>query len=64
MVSISDLLANQLCCTDDTTFHKPVIDMQAVRDTLDRDENSREDGEMYVKTNVVELPLVGWFASF
>ena len=57
--SISDLLANQLCCTDDTTFHKPVIDMQAVRDTLDRDENSREDGEMYVKTNVVELPLAG-----
>ncbi|EJN2305595.1 hypothetical protein ABL252_005203 [Escherichia coli] len=57
--SIPDLLANQLCCTDDTTFHKPVIDMQAVRDTLDRDENSREDGEMYVKTNVVELPLAG-----
>lgn len=57
--SISDLLANQLCCTDETTFHKPVIDMHAVRDVLDRDKTSREDGEMYVKTSVHELPLAG-----
>ena len=57
--SISDLLANQLCCTDETTFHKPVIDMHAVRGVLDRDKTSREDGEMYVKTSVHELPLAG-----
>ncbi|HHA1790737.1 hypothetical protein ACR9HU_23250 (plasmid) [Enterobacter ludwigii] len=57
--SISDLLANQLCCTDDTTFHKPVIDMHAVRDVLNRDKTSRENGEMYVKTNLVGLPAAG-----
>jgi hypothetical protein len=55
--SISDLLANQLCCTDDSTFHKPEIDMKGVRDVLDRDKTCRENGEMYVKTSVLELLL-------
>ena len=57
--SISDLLANQLCCSDESTFNKPVIDMQAVRGVLDQDKTSRENGEIYVKTNVLDLPLAG-----
>lgn len=57
--SISDILANEMDCRDDSTFHNTVIDMKAVKDVLEKEKVNRDSGEQFVKTNLLNLPLKG-----
>ncbi|HAV1871898.1 TPA: hypothetical protein JG951_003170 [Enterobacter hormaechei subsp. steigerwaltii] len=57
--SISDILANEWGCADDSIFHKTVFDMHVVQEVLNRNDADKNSGECFVKTSILELPLSG-----
>lgn len=57
--ALSDIIANVRKCTDESNFHKAVIDMKAVQEVLDSNDADRNSAECFVKTSILELPLRG-----
>ncbi len=51
--ALNDVLLNVEFCTDKKQFHRPVIDIQAVKECLDK----AERGERYVKFSLLDLPI-------
>ncbi|CNB82203.1 hypothetical protein [Yersinia similis] len=55
--AMSDILHNARYCSEDSDFHKTVIDISAVRDVLNKAVEKKVWGEEYVRCRLISFPL-------
>ncbi|WP_337263697.1 MULTISPECIES: hypothetical protein [unclassified Serratia (in: enterobacteria)] len=55
--TLNELLQHTRYCSDDSHFHRKVIDIRAVREVLDKAAEKKLMGGQYVRCRLIDLPL-------